>query len=565
MSGHIIYVWDAKHGLPQSFQDAVTIFQKIENLNEQPSLPMLRFAERMQNIVRLRLETREELNNNREFQEWFYDIKQEMREHKQAVFAIHIPVENDLEIMKLVIKVATDAELVAFDDRYAMVFLPSGQIWPIESARIFEDVLEIHEQEQELPKDEMAFAAWIEPYVSQMLLKEGFILTGPPKKQKEDINTWVSHIYSKAIEIGHQEIVVTYSRNREFSRGPYDGGYHVSLSIEIYVPTVFSIYELCGFLLAERMGRIRPAFTISGPTFTKSEVIPKGHTHREQLGFKAIYTQKDILDRLAFYEQIATPYIHLTQNIKGLDKAVNDNLPSIWGNYNYTRHNAGLETPRCLIVARLANNPHFEELAIKLANPKYLMANESVYASAWPQLVDYLRDDINPETFWQQYAELKIEENWLEQKRVKILQEQFRPKTDEELMSLASQWHDTNTGLIWQRCCIGQHWQNGDSTGDAKLLSWKEVLKLLEQLKDTSWRLPSLEELKTLTLSKKVGYVTKNGFDFYEKIQTSFAQWITPSPDISVATVMHGARRIIDTLQNDANLKGYVRLVKSAS
>ena len=141
-----------------------------------------------------------------------------------------------------------------------------------------------------------------------------------------------------------------------------------------------------------------------------------------------------------------------------------------------------------------------------------------------------MRDDINPETFWQQYAELKIEENWLEQKRVKKLQEQYYTKTDEELMSLASQWHDTNTGLIWQRYCIGQHWQNGDSTGDAKLLSRKEVLKLLEQLKDTSWRLPSLEELKTLTLSKKVGYVTKNGFDFYDKIQTRFAQhWITRS------------------------------------
>jgi len=391
MSGHIIYVWDAKHGLPQSFQDAVTIFQKIENLNEQPSLPMLRFAERMQNIVRLRLETSEELNNNREFQKWFHDIKQEMHEHKQAVFTIHIPVENDLEIMKLVTKVATGAQLVAFDDRYAMVFLPSGQIWPIERARIFEDVLEIQEQEQELPKDEMAFAAWIEPYVSQMLLKEGFTLTKPPKKQKEDINTWVSHIYNRSIEMGYQEVIVTYSKNREFSRGAYDGGYNVEFALSIYIPKVMDIYRQHDFCCVEILGKTQPTFTISDSTFTKSDEIPKGHTRREHLGFAPLYTKKDVLDRLAFYEKVALPFVYLTQSFQGLDKAINGNLPSIWESYNYTRHENGLEAPRCLIVARLANNPDFGELSIKLAQPKSLKANRSIYPKAWPLLVEYLR------------------------------------------------------------------------------------------------------------------------------------------------------------------------------
>ena len=38
MSGHIIYIWDAtNHGQPQSFDEAVTTFQKLIHFIEQES------------------------------------------------------------------------------------------------------------------------------------------------------------------------------------------------------------------------------------------------------------------------------------------------------------------------------------------------------------------------------------------------------------------------------------------------------------------------------------------------------------------------------------------------
>lgn len=393
MSGHIIYVWDAKHGLPQSFQDAVTIFQKIENLNEQPSLPMLRFAERMQNIVRLRLETSEELNNNREFQEWFYDIKQEMREHKQAVFTIHIPVENDLEIMKLVTKAATGAQLVAFDDRYAMVFLPSGQIWPIERARIFEDVLEIKEQEQELPKDEMEFAAWIEPYINDIVLKEGFILTGPPKKLVDGTRVLIEHVYQQKIQGGHQTLTFCYTRYRKSSRMPYDGGYNVFATINIFLPQVIDIYRIYGFRLSMLDW---PTFTIGSSTFIKNELVPKTHKSDQHSGFMQLYSKKEVLERLFIYRQAVLPFANITTTMVGVDTAVNQGL-SEWYDFNFRRHEAELDAPKCLILAKLVNNPHFEQLVEQLANPKTLTHMDSdvqkEYQIAYAKLVKYLFEE----------------------------------------------------------------------------------------------------------------------------------------------------------------------------
>jgi hypothetical protein len=56
----------------------------------------------------------------------------------------------------------------------------------------------------------------------------------------------------------------------------------------------------------------------------------------------------------------------------------------------------GVYTPRCLIVARLANNPHFEELAVTLANPRSPGANYDALPTEWPKLVKYLREEVQP-------------------------------------------------------------------------------------------------------------------------------------------------------------------------
>lgn len=233
-------------------------------------------------------------------------------------------------------------------------------------------------------------------------------------------------------------------------------------------------------------------------------------------------------------------------------------------------NNAGFYTPQRLIAARLANNPQYDRLLKFCEAYKSFGANDKARATEWPKLVKYLDEEINPETFWQQYPLLKEEEKRLEADRIQQLITQFKLNPDEELIPVSDQWYDSQTNLIWQRCCIGQHWQNGQIAGKAELLSWNEKEAYLERFKDSGWRLPTRQELTNLSFIKKVGYITKKGFDFYEQAQVSFSEhWIEPHKPYGIShrgdiCILSTSPRGGRSKSSDApNLVGYLRLVKS--
>ena len=62
---------------------------------------------------------------------------------------------------------------------------------------------------------------------------------------------------------------------------------------------------------------------------------------------------------------------------------------------------------------------------------------------------------------------------------------------------------DLATGLVWQRCSLGQVWdaQNRRCLGLARKLTWQEALQQARALADDSgkaWRLPNLKELVSI-------------------------------------------------------------------
>lgn len=60
---------------------------------------------------------------------------------------------------------------------------------------------------------------------------------------------------------------------------------------------------------------------------------------------------------------------------------------------------------------------------------------------------------------------------------------------------------DTQSGLMWMRCSVGQQWTGQGCSGEVDRLSWNQALKAGEDMvfagKD-DWRLPTREELYTL-------------------------------------------------------------------
>jgi Protein of unknown function (DUF1566) len=53
---------------------------------------------------------------------------------------------------------------------------------------------------------------------------------------------------------------------------------------------------------------------------------------------------------------------------------------------------------------------------------------------------------------------------------------------------------DLRTGLIWQRCSVGQYWDGATCAGDAKIFSFDEAPRLARN----GWRLPAIRELASL-------------------------------------------------------------------
>ena len=60
---------------------------------------------------------------------------------------------------------------------------------------------------------------------------------------------------------------------------------------------------------------------------------------------------------------------------------------------------------------------------------------------------------------------------------------------------------DTETGLTWMQCSLGQSWSEGRCLGEAKLFSWTHALRAAEGFEfagHADWRLPTQPELLTL-------------------------------------------------------------------
>ncbi|MBJ6938275.1 DUF1566 domain-containing protein, partial [Vibrio cholerae] len=57
------------------------------------------------------------------------------------------------------------------------------------------------------------------------------------------------------------------------------------------------------------------------------------------------------------------------------------------------------------------------------------------------------------------------------------------------------------TGLIWQRCSLGQSWDGTDCTGEATTFTWEEALAAAAQhtfAGRNDWRLPNKNELVSI-------------------------------------------------------------------
>lgn len=81
--------------------------------------------------------------------------------------------------------------------------------------------------------------------------------------------------------------------------------------------------------------------------------------------------------------------------------------------------------------------------------------------------------------------------------------------SDAELMKQGI-WRDAKTGLMWDRCSIGQSWNGTTCTGQAIELNWQDAKDYVKKFTNqqakggySDWRLPTIQELSSIRYCSK--------------------------------------------------------------
>lgn len=81
--------------------------------------------------------------------------------------------------------------------------------------------------------------------------------------------------------------------------------------------------------------------------------------------------------------------------------------------------------------------------------------------------------------------------------------------SDAELMKQGI-WRDAKTGLMWDRCSIGQSWDGTTCTGQAMKLNWQDAKDYVKKFTNqqakggySDWRLPTIQELSSIRYCSK--------------------------------------------------------------
>lgn len=99
-------------------------------------------------------------------------------------------------------------------------------------------------------------------------------------------------------------------------------------------------------------------------------------------------------------------------------------------------------------------------------------------------------------------------------------------------------WSDPTTNLMWSRISLGQKWINDNYAGSAQEFSWSEAENICKNFKLAEyddWRLPTLEELKTIILENNQGFKCPDDILLKPRHNTYGIYWSSSSIDYSSA------------------------------
>lgn len=99
---------------------------------------------------------------------------------------------------------------------------------------------------------------------------------------------------------------------------------------------------------------------------------------------------------------------------------------------------------------------------------------------------------------------------------------------EQQEMMEKGMWYDARTGLIWDRCAVGQTWNGAMCTGESRKLTWSEANAFALQYKlggYQNWSIPRMSQIYTLIDCQKTGAISRpikyDNHEFYYRCAAS--------------------------------------------
>lgn len=345
-----IYLWDPERlGLPMpgTLPAVAEQFRQLLGKAAERNSAFVILADRIQSQVRILYGDDEELMAS------YGNLAQEAEQWRAAIFELDAP-DDDMDLFRLIVECATRLELVVYLDSIGICFLPGGIALPagVELPKA---------PPSNVPTGKAPFGKLINTALYEMFSPLGFDWGEPSDGFQQLV---------KNISGGVQYLKAHYGKNR-------DGLWEVGIS---------------GYVVYEAEQEILKKFDFVNNGYTCWVAFRQ---EGGELQYRIIKNQADLDFMWSACRKYHLRFMELSATLQGLDALMNgDEMPAL-REFIYQ-----INIPSSLIVARLANNPCFEELVeiLRQAGERWWgsMPPNRDKRAEFEKLVPYLRNEVAP-------------------------------------------------------------------------------------------------------------------------------------------------------------------------
>jgi hypothetical protein len=357
---HDVIIWDADvYGAPDDY-DLQTL-AKAQTLIQQPA------AEASKKLLAFARDVEQQSKSNDLppiIARYLTNFEARVKTANTAAYCFNLPEYNWHSLVKILLKSAQKYGLVLLGEELVLLLLPNGLITPQHTENYWIPILEAPKRKDTFPEMLSEFYELFKTRVEELLSNHGFVLE--EDDFIEDENEFYLD-YIRQTPSGYHRIT--------FGCEGGDGDFTLRHNFfQLHEEHMVKIAMQSDFQYSMRLG--------GGILLMIASVLGKS-------AFE-VNNWESLEELLLIFKNSALKWSDSAQDIKGIDALLNGDFDS------RVRQKVHQFTamPYALIIARLANNPNFEELVVSLGESKSWPPVKS--DDAWPKLVQYLRDEIKP-------------------------------------------------------------------------------------------------------------------------------------------------------------------------